>query len=543
MRIALLALLLTGALCAQGPAAPAPSAATLASAGLAALNKGQFTTAVYFLKQAASLDPRHPSAWTDLGRAYLMLGHFDAAIDAHLRQIDANPQSPGVHANLGLAYLRKGNREDAMSAFRQQIELDPQNLTAHAALGDIYYDLQRYTEAAAELEKAVGIRPENIPAQVSLGGTYLALGQTGKGLAILDRVVKDRQSAPVWNDVAVKFGENKVQLDRAQQYAESAVTTLGTELRNVESDHITADILRRVVSLADYWDTLGWVHFQQGHVEEAIRFIQAGWSVDPTGPKADHLGQIYQSRGQKQQAIAAFAQALSARRALPVTRRRLESLVPADQIAVMVQRAGDELIAAQTVPVRNLAEKTTAEFYIVQATTPATPEVRFIRGDEKLQQSANDVLAATAPVTFPDATPTKLIRRVSLTCPGEGKNCSREMLTAAAAVNAELNSIPPETHIPQTADLKVSAPIPIYKPEPQYSKKALKAKLQGTVVLYIAVDTSGRATDIRVVRGLGSGLDEKAIEAVSQWKFQPGMKDGHPVKVAATVSVNFRLLK
>src|SRR5450755_3420461 len=108
MRIALLALLLSGALGAQSPAGPAPSAATLTSAGLAALSKGQFTTAVYFLKQAVTLDPRHPSAWTDLGRAYLMLGQFDAAIDAHLRQIDANPQSLGVHTNLGLAYLRKG---------------------------------------------------------------------------------------------------------------------------------------------------------------------------------------------------------------------------------------------------------------------------------------------------------------------------------------------------------------------------------------------------------------------------------------------------
>jgi protein TonB len=88
----------------------------------------------------------------------------------------------------------------------------------------------------------------------------------------------------------------------------------------------------------------------------------------------------------------------------------------------------------------------------------------------------------------------------------------------------------------------VSAPQLLFKVEPQYSEEARKAKFQGTVTLYIEVDTSGRAINIRVVQSLGLGLDEKAEEAVKQWKFRPGYKDGKPVTVAATIQVNFRLL-
>ena len=88
----------------------------------------------------------------------------------------------------------------------------------------------------------------------------------------------------------------------------------------------------------------------------------------------------------------------------------------------------------------------------------------------------------------------------------------------------------------------VSAPTLLFKVEPQYSEEARKAKFQGTVTLYIEVDPSGRATNIRVVQSLGLGLDEKAEEAVKQWKFRPGYKDGKPVTVAATIQVNFRLL-
>jgi TonB family protein len=76
----------------------------------------------------------------------------------------------------------------------------------------------------------------------------------------------------------------------------------------------------------------------------------------------------------------------------------------------------------------------------------------------------------------------------------------------------------------------VTAPVPLYRPD------------QGTVVLYVEVDASGHPRNLKVMRSLGLGLDEKAIEAVEKWKFRPGYKDGKAVTVAATVEVNFRLL-
>ena len=88
----------------------------------------------------------------------------------------------------------------------------------------------------------------------------------------------------------------------------------------------------------------------------------------------------------------------------------------------------------------------------------------------------------------------------------------------------------------------VSAPVLLSKTEPEYSEEARKAKHQGTVMLYVQIDPSGHATNIRVVKSLGLGLDEKAIEAVNKWKFSPGKKDGKPVTVEATIEVNFRLL-
>ena len=88
----------------------------------------------------------------------------------------------------------------------------------------------------------------------------------------------------------------------------------------------------------------------------------------------------------------------------------------------------------------------------------------------------------------------------------------------------------------------ISQPAVIFKVDPEYSEEARKAKYSGEVMLSIVVDTEGRARDIHVVKSLGMGLDEKAVEAVEKWKFKPGMKAGQPVNVRATIAVNFRLL-
>ena len=87
----------------------------------------------------------------------------------------------------------------------------------------------------------------------------------------------------------------------------------------------------------------------------------------------------------------------------------------------------------------------------------------------------------------------------------------------------------------------VTAPTLVHKVEPEYSEEARKAKFSGTVVLSVEVGPDGLAHNIQVLRSIGMGLDEKAVEAVQKWTFLPGKKDGVPVTVQATIEVNFRL--
>lgn len=87
----------------------------------------------------------------------------------------------------------------------------------------------------------------------------------------------------------------------------------------------------------------------------------------------------------------------------------------------------------------------------------------------------------------------------------------------------------------------VSNPVLIYAPDPEFSDEARRAKYQGICVLSLIVDSQGDPQRIHVIRPLGMGLDEKAIEAVRQYKFKPAIFKGKPVPVEINIEVNFRI--
>lgn len=87
----------------------------------------------------------------------------------------------------------------------------------------------------------------------------------------------------------------------------------------------------------------------------------------------------------------------------------------------------------------------------------------------------------------------------------------------------------------------VLAPVVLFAPEPEFSEEARKAKTAGNVLVYLQVDTEGRPEHVRILRGIGLGLDEKAVEAVRHYRFKPAMEDGHPVPVEMQVEVGFQI--
>ena len=402
----------------------------LVESGRAAAVSGNFPMAIQLLKRATEVDPKNKYVWNFLASAYLGMRQNDDAIAALKKQIELNPYDEYAYNALGRAYWQERKYDDAATAFNKQIEINPLDKSAHAGLGAMYSEWHKYNLAAPELEKAASLTPDNPELQVSLGDAYLNLGQDDKALAIFDHAVELSATPLVWNNIAYQLSLKKSHLDRAQQYAESAVSATAAALRNVSLDRLTPQELPLVPSLIAYWDTLGWVYFSEGNLDKAEKYVAAAWGLGHHGEVGDHLGQIYEKRGNKDLALRTYALSLSGLRPIPETRDRLASLTGGSAKAdATVAKYKEDLQKLRTIDLGKVAKETgNAEFFVLlsrgKGAAVTVEGVKFASGDEKLKVFTGALRTAEYRLTFPDDTPVKILRRGILSCSTATGNCS-----------------------------------------------------------------------------------------------------------------------
>ncbi len=408
----------------------------LFQAAEAAAKNGNYATAEQLLKRIIEKEPKHKTVRRQLGFMLVQQRKYPEAIDVLKEQIKIDPFEDFAYGLLGRVYWRQQDYTHAEEAFRKQIEVSPLDQYSFASLGEMLVEARKYKEAIPELERAISLNQEAEMLHVSLGRAYLNLGETQKAIAAFEEAIKLDRSPLTLNNVAYFLSEKGAQLDKAQQYAESAVTSVANNLRNVEAANLTIEDLGNVASLAAYWDTLGWVYFQKGDLDAAEKYIKAAWSIQHDGDQGYHMGMIAEKRGKKDEAIRLYAQSTASLRVLPEARESLSRLAPADSVQKILDVAKTELRDANVVSLGQLMPAlkapAEAEFYVVFApdSTRAAQvvDVKFIKGVESLKPLAAQLKTIKSQLVFPDNSPTKIVRRGALLCLPKPGGCSFTMI-------------------------------------------------------------------------------------------------------------------
>ena len=420
-------------------AAPTPTLAAdlkgddLYDAAKAAFQRGNFPTAIELLQKVVAADPKHKSAWMDLGRAYMVQRQTDKAVEAFKKQAELNPYDEFAYSSIGWAYTTDRKYDLAAEAFNKAIEINPLSQYAHAALGSMYQESHQYEKAVPELEKAVSLKSDDASLQISLGDAYLNLGQDDKALAAFDKAVQISATPDVWNNIAYQLSLKNAHLDIAQRYAESAVTAVANSSRNLSLDQLSDRDLLIPSALDANWDTLGWVYFARGNMEKAQKYVKSAWVLGQHGEVGDHLAQIYQKEGHKDDAVRTYAQSLSGLRPTNETRTRLAALVGGDtKVQPVVDQHRVELQQSRTLKLGKIAPVTgTADFFVLIASAPGGAKIeaaKFISGEEKLKPLTDNLRSAKVDFAFPDDVPAKILRRGTLTCSKDDGQCQFVMM-------------------------------------------------------------------------------------------------------------------
>lgn len=414
------------------PGVPADATSSqLMQAGAAEIQDRHFANALQLFAQVAQINPQQPNLWLSMGTAQLELGKYADAEASFHKQLEANPKDEAVNTLLGVAFYDEQKYDEAEAAFKKQLEVKPLDQNAYLYLGAVYIDEKQFDKAHAQLEKAAVLSPDNAGVYVRLGQADLGLGKNADALADFEKAATLSPSPLVDNDVAYALAEKRVALDRAKEYADAAIGPTEKILSHIDLQHVTPNDLVAMNALPAFWDTLGWIYFQQGKSELAEPLLGAAWRLNQTGDTGDHLAQLYEARGDKQAATRLYEQALAAGASSEETRGRLKKLLGPTAgskafIDAAVKRATGELVRGRTVSLGPATVTGRAEFIVLLepgVRGAAVSDTRFLAGDDRLAAMAQRFHSANFPPILPPGTHARIVLRGLVTCPAKAAKC------------------------------------------------------------------------------------------------------------------------
>jgi tetratricopeptide (TPR) repeat protein len=386
--------------------------------------KGDVDGAIAEYREVQRLEPDDLQASYGLGSAYLRRELADQAINEFKKSVAAAPNDPNAYQMLASAYAFLHRCDEALDAWKQVEKLSPGGTDAPGGIAMILVAQKRYAEAIAELQPVVESNPRIAPLAFSLGVAYARSGNGDKAIAAFQKALEVTTNANMLNGVGYELAEDNVRLDDALRFTEQAVEQGEDSTATIDLSSLTLADLRKMTSLAAYWDSLGWAHFRLGHMEEAQKFLAASWKLAQIPAVGDHLGQLYEKMGDKRKAINYYALTLATNHAPQETSARLENLIGSKVRADGAAKSALDILGQQrTVKLQRVAKGgATAEFFVEFRPNSATG-VKFINGSEELQGATKALASATYDVAFPDQRAVRLVRRGILDCPATGPSC------------------------------------------------------------------------------------------------------------------------
>jgi len=297
--------------------------------------------------------------------------------------------------------------------------------------------------------------PEHL--HVALGKAYLRIPDVEKAMPEFKQGLGDGAEPNELNDVAYALAEANTHLSEALDYSSRAVKALSEETMDVSPEDAEPSDYSLMLQLAANWDTLGWIKFRAGDFLGAERYLQAAWQIAQGAVIGEHLVETYEKLGKKEKAAAICNMALSSYLpGDPATHERLSNemtglrpfLTNTPGLSGNSRSAHSVDGGVALSDMRNLqvpfrtklkANFVTANFVISVSNEHKSNEAVFLSGAEELRGAIAALSALKYPQSFPDDTPTRVIRKAILSCSIYSKNCTLVlMLPTDAAVPVPL---------------------------------------------------------------------------------------------------------
>jgi len=368
------------------------------------------------LQRAVELDPKFVRAWLWLGEIYKYRLQIDQAVASYRKAIAVDPQSAVSYKALGFTLMANSKTEEAVPVWQVLAKVAPEDVQAQSYLGSALLSLKRYPEAVTALEAAAKLDPQQLGAQLQLGSAYLGSGQDDKALAAFHAAFGLSPAPVAYNDAAYSMAEAGKLLPTALDYAQKAVHEEEELSSKLKFSELQDEDLGKTASLAAFWDTLGWVYFKQGSLDQAEKYCNASWLLSQHSDVAEHLRQIYEK--QHKPAAATKMRGFLA----PAAANSTQSGPGKPDARIHLNSQNPELSNMRISKVERFAKGTSSvEITTLLTWDPKTSQFKIddwkaIGDTDKLKPSAQVISSIRFKLTSPDGAPVRLVRRGILGC-------------------------------------------------------------------------------------------------------------------------------
>ncbi len=333
----------TGAMVQAAKASNAEAAGLVEQAAVAVQRKN-LDEAQRFLDQAKALNAEEPRLWGGYGALQMQRGDAAGALADFGKELTLHPDSTGVYEPMFAAEMALGKRAEAEETLRLWTRVDVRDpavasrlvqmlvedgkAKAAVAFGQAEVDRLRAEAAKPEMRldpatAAAMVAQVGAGLELELGKAQAAAGMMAESQATVVAVLKVTQDPRVLNDGAYELAERGVELPLAETSARAAVAGVERNSQRFTLDDAPAVLKQSNEFVASVWDTMGWVLFRAGKVEEAMRYAKAAWMQRQTPTTGEHLGEIAAAKGDKALALNVYEATLAQSMGVKLTDERM----------------------------------------------------------------------------------------------------------------------------------------------------------------------------------------------------------------------------
>jgi len=385
------------------------------------LQAGDYADAKASLEAVKQKNPDQEFLWAILGSIAEMQRNYVEAIGDFQTEMKKHPGNPRTAGALAEAERTSGDTSAAQRTLKEYLAQHPDELPLSLFLAQLQLQAEENNGALKTLQAAADLHPDDNNVRLQLADTLLRLHRTDEAAGAAKSVLEDATDPGTMNDAAYMLGETGHDLAYAETMSRKSVDMLEEKSAGISATEANSQAFQSANLLIASWDTLGWILYKEGKLEDAKTLIAAAWRDDLRAEVGDHLGEIYEAMQKKDEACAAYrlADAAVNKDTPPDTRNHIRAAFTRLEAAGAKPgpKNGTEVLQAlRTYKLGRIAGMNGWGTFRIELTAEGVIESQQMSGDHKIEGISDSIKKMKFPELVPAGSKAHLLRSAVVSC-------------------------------------------------------------------------------------------------------------------------------